>query len=229
VAGKSLRAIVEGADHLYAGRAEIANVERSVESLRGAEINSFEVTWRLARALFFLGQQSDTRDRARAFYREAVESGSWAARERPERVEGHFWLGVNLALLAQVQSPSRAVVHALQARRALRRAIALEPVYHAAGPLRVLARLQHKLPRLLGGGFAQAQANYERAIIIAGANTVTRIYFAELLLEMGAVERAVAELKFVLSAPLDPDWTFEITRDQRLARKMIKQLSEGQK
>lgn len=227
--GKSLRSIVEQADQLYAGRAEMANVQQSIELLRNAKADAFEVAWRLARALFFLGQEVQPRDRARVLYREGATAGRTGARERRERVEGHFWLGVNLALLAQVESPAKAVVHALQARRALQRAIGIDPVYHAAGPLRVLARLQHKLPQLLGGGFARARANYERAISIAGANTVSRIYFAELLLDLGAVELAMAELRVVVGVPIDPDWAFEIARDQRLAREMLRQLSGGQK
>jgi len=91
--------------------------------------------------------------------------------------------------------------------------------------LRVLARLQQRLPQLLGGGIARARKNYERAISIAPANTVTRIYFAELLLDQGEIEQAHAELQIVLNAALDPDWSFEINRDRLLAKKLMKNLT----
>ncbi len=81
------------------------------------------------------------------------------------------------------------------------------------------------MPRLLGGGLARAAANFERAISIAPNNTVTRIYFAELLFEMGAVARARAELEVVLGVPLDPDWAFEIKRDRVLAREWLRKLN----
>jgi Tfp pilus assembly protein PilF len=77
------------------------------------------------------------------------------------------------------------------------------------------------MPRLIGGGRARAQENYERAIAVAPANTVTRIYFAELLMERGENERARAELELVLSTTMDPDWVFEIERDQRRAQEML--------
>jgi predicted Zn-dependent protease len=85
----------------------------------------------------------------------------------------------------------------------------------------VLARLQHQLPRLLGGGVTEACANFERAVRIAPENTVTRIYFAQLLLGLGEKTRARSELEHVLNAPYDHDWAFEINRDQRLAKKML--------
>lgn len=217
--------VIEQADRYYAGRGDIAKVRESVELLSQTE-DCFETAWRLARALFFLGQEAHQPDVARSLHTEGVQAGQRALAHRSDRVEGHFWLGVNLALLAQLEPRMRASIHALQAKRALRRAIEIDAAYHAAGPLRVLGRLQHKLPRPLGGGFARARANFERAISLAPTNTVTRIYFAELLQETGAVDRARSELEAVLTAPADPDWAFEIARDQRVAGVMMKELAD---
>jgi hypothetical protein len=225
----SLRNIVAQADELYAARADVAKVEESIELLRAAGLARFEIAWRLSRALFFFAQEMQAPSEARKLHAEGVKAGRLAAQARSDRVEGHFWLGVNLALLAQLDSAPKALVPALQASSSLQRAIDINSAYHAAGPLRVLARLQHKLPRLLGGGAARARENFERAIAIAPANTVTRIYFAQLLLQIGAVDRARSELNIVLSAPLDPDWAFEIKRDQRLARELMKKLPRPRK
>ena len=218
----SLQPIISQADELYAGRADLAKVSRSIELLRDAKADSYEIAWRLSRALFFLGQE--TPDRALGFHRRGVKAGRHAVGLKTERVEGHFWLAVNLALLAQVAGPFSALRHALNARRSLQAAIALNRAYHGAGPLRVLARLQHKLPRWLGGGVADARANFERAIGIAPEATVTRIYFAELLVDLGEVKLAREELESVLSVPLDPDWSFEINRDRQLAKELIGKL-----
>ena len=131
---------------------------------------------------------------------------------------------MNVALLAGLERGPKAAVHALQAKSALRAAIRIDATYHAAGPLRVLARLHHKLPRLLGGSLIQARAHFERAIGIDSENTVTRIYFAELLLEAGETAQARSQLEQVLNAPLNPDWAFEIARDRRLAKEMLPNL-----
>jgi tetratricopeptide (TPR) repeat protein len=219
----SLEEITQRADALYAARAQLENVRASVELLRAAvEPYDYEVAWRLARALFFLGQEANTPEDARALHAQGVEVSARAARVRPGRVEGRFWLGVNLALSARLENPLTALPQALRARRELERAARIDSAYHGAGPLRVIGRLQHKLPRWLGGGANRARANFERAIELAPANTVTRLYFAELLIDAGAIDQARTQLEVILNAPHDPAWAFEIKRDQRLAREILR-------
>jgi hypothetical protein len=224
----SVQQIVERADEFYVGREDIQNVWTSVDLLqRGlSQVDSHGLAWRLSRAFFFLGQEEQGKATTRELHARGVDAGKRAVRAGPARVEGHFWLGVNLALLAVVEQPLSAIAIALRAKRALNRAVTIDPAYHAAGPLRALARLQHKAPRWLGGGAVRARENYERAIGIAANNTVTRIYFAELLLEIGGTESARAELEAVINTPFDPAWAFEIQRDQKIAREFLKNRSE---
>jgi uncharacterized protein (TIGR02996 family) len=212
------------ADALYAARHDTERVRSSVELLEAALSSEFdyELAWRLGRALFFLGQEAEGKAQARRQHARAVPVCEEAAQSEEERVEGHFWLGVNLALLAAHENPFAALRHIRRARRSLKRAIALDAAYHAAGPLRVLARLEAKLPALLGGGFNRARANFEKAIALAPANTVTRLYYAELLAEAGDHANARAQLQALLAAPTDPAWAFETTRDRRLAQAMLK-------
>jgi tetratricopeptide (TPR) repeat protein len=213
--------VTRRADALYAARENLDNVRACVRLLRAEDIHEYEVAWRLGRALFFLGQETQDKEEARSCHASAVSVCDPAAQSQPERVEGHFWLGVNLALLARVENSLKGLRHALGAKRSLTRAVRLDPAYHAAGPLRVLARLQHKLPRLLGGGTSRSRANFERAIQLAPANTVTRLYFAELLSEMGNTPRARDELEALLKTPPDPAWAFESARDREIARRML--------
>jgi tetratricopeptide (TPR) repeat protein len=218
----SIEELISRADALYHGRENLENVRASVrllqEAVRAAE---YEALWRLGRALFFLGQEAQDKEKARTLHARALPICERAAKMKPARVEGHFWLGVNQALLAQVENPLKALRHAVRARRSLVRAVRLDAAYHGAGPLRVLARLQHKLPRLLGGGRARARSNFERAIELEPANTVTRLYFAELLLETGDTSRVRLELEAIMSATPDNDWAFEQERDRQLARTML--------
>ncbi|MBA3805890.1 MAG: hypothetical protein H0X14_09310 [Acidobacteria bacterium] len=223
---QSISTIIERADALYAGREQIEMVRASVGQLESVAVadDDFEISWRMGRALFFLGQEEERRDRAAALHARGVEACARAARLEPHRVEGHFWLGVNLALQAQAANSLAALPLAWRARRSLERAARINPAYHAAGPLRVLARLAHKLPRLVGGGDARARAEFARAIEIAPANTVTRLYFAEMLLDAGEVARARRELETLLQAPLDAAWEFETTRDRSRAREMLERI-----
>ena len=218
-----LEELTRRADDLYDRRGQPENVRASVTLLEEAA-DDYEAAWRAGRALFFLGQEAEGEEETRAQHTRGALVSERAARLAPRRVEGHFWLGVNLALLAQTERPLKALRHALRARRSLLLATRLDPAYHAAGPLRVLARLQHKLPRLAGGGTKRARANFERAVELFPANTVTRLYFAEMLLETGDTDRARAELEALLNAPHDPSWAFESERDRKLARRMLDEM-----
>ncbi len=213
--------IRQQADALYALRPEIENVRASINLLQEAAGVDYEAAWRLGRAHFFLGQEAENGKDARTHYARGVEASTRAAELEEQRVEGHFWLGVNLALVARKENPLHALAHVLRAKKALERAAQIDAAYHAAGPLRVLARLQHKLPRILGGGHKRARSNFEQAIRLAPANTVTRIYFAELLIETGDEPEARAQLKAILDAPPAPAWMFEAERDRKLAREKL--------
>lgn len=223
---ESLERLAQEADALYAARSEdCVEFERSIELLKNAPAANYDLSWRLSRACFFLGQQTKSRDSAIETHFLGIKAGRQAIRQQGEGVEGYFWLGVNLALLAERESSFAAFRAAIRAYRALKRAINLDRTYHGAGPLRVLARLQHKLPKVLGGGTAVAEANYQAALASDPDNTVSRIYFAELLVETGRIQEAKEQLEAALRVPTNPDWSFEINRDRALATEMLAKLS----
>jgi hypothetical protein len=214
------------ADELYSNRASLDGVRASVELLHSVKrLDAYEVQWRLARAYFFLGQEAAAQDKA-AYHHHGTQAGRYAVRAYPEKVEGQFWLGVNLSLHAAVATPWRAAALALHAKRTLVRAVKLDPSCHGAGPHRVLARLLHRMPPVLGGGLARARRHYEAAVRLDPANTVTRIYFADLLRGQGELGVARAQWQAVLDAPPDPAWEFEQQRDRELARAALGTMSE---
>jgi tetratricopeptide (TPR) repeat protein len=223
---ESFSTIIERADALYARRELIENVRASLKQLESVGASAdFEISWRRGRALFFLGQEEERRSAAsRVLHARGVKAATRAVRLEPRRVEGHFWLGVNLALQAEVTNPLAALRLAWRARRSLERAVRINPAYHAAGPLRVLARLEHRLPRMVGGGHARAQTHFAKAIEIAPLNTVTRLYFAEMLFDTGDVSSAQREIETLLSALPVPGWEFETERDRSLAREMLERM-----
>ena len=185
----------------------------------------YEVQWRLARALFFLGQQASSRDAAKLLYSSGITAGERAVALNSERVEGHFWVGVNLALFAQSGGGLRAIRALRWARTELARAISISEKYHDAGPLRVLGRLEHKTPRVFGGNVKRSSELFKRALAIAPSNSVTLIYAAELALDTGERERATSLLQQVLASSIDADWEFENNRDRELARSMLDRLA----
>jgi len=224
----SLLAVVGRADELYQARAEPGSVRESVMVLSGAHGGSdrYEVQWRLARALFFLGQEAGGPDSSKQLYAAGIGAGERAVALNKDRVEGHFWVGVNLALFAEANRGVRGLRALRSARLELRRAIEIDERYHGAGPLRVLGRLLYKAPKILGGSRKRSRALLERALAIAPSNSVTLLYAAELAISSGERDRALNLLRMVIDSPFDVEWEFENHRDRKLARSLLDQIED---
>ncbi|MEK6323496.1 MAG: TRAP transporter TatT component family protein [Acidobacteriota bacterium] len=218
-----LLAAIGRADELYNQRAEPGAVREAVMILSGARggVARYEVQWRLARALFFLGQQAGSRESSRQLYSAGIAAGERAVALNSERVEGHFWVGVNLSLFAAVNRGIRGARAIRWARAELKLAAAISESYHDAGPLRVLGRLEHKAPRILGGNLKRSRELLDRALAIAPLNSVTLTYAAELAIEIGKRDAAVSLLQQVIESPIDAEWEFENKRDRELARSLL--------
>lgn len=219
-------AITGRADELYRQRAQPGAVRESVMVLSGSRIGSerYEIQWRLARALFFLGQQAKTTSEKQQLFAAGIGAGERAVALNAERVEGHFWTGVNLALFAESGGGLRGARALRWARKELKFAAKINERYHDAGPLRVLARLYHKAPRLLGGSRRQSREHFERALEIAHANSVTMIYAAEYFIDAGETGRAKSLLERIIAAQIDEEWEFENRRDKEVAKALLERL-----
>ncbi len=213
---------IKRADELYNQRSVEGAVEESLDLLIDHE--RFETEWRLARAYFFLGQEAASIKTKRQLHASGIETGQKAAQISDERVEGHFWAGVNLALFAEAVGGLKGALSLLHARKELARASEIAADYHGAGPLRVLGRLYHKAPRLLGGSLLRSRECFDRAIEIAPTNSVTLIYAAELMIDIKEPARAVALLEKIIASPVDPAWEFENRRDKARAEIMIERI-----
>ena len=226
---EDLLAAVSRADELYNNRVRSEAVRESVMILSGARggKNLYEVQWRLSRAMFFLGQQAESAREKLQLHGSAGDAGALAVSLNPARVEGHFWTGVNLALYAESARPPRGIRAILRARLELTRAAEIAEGYHGAGPLRVLARLEHKAPGILGGNRKRSRARFDRALSIAPDNSVTLLYAAELAIDDGDRTRAVDFLERIIASPPDPEWEFENARDRQSAMRLLEELRQS--
>ena len=221
-----LLAVVGRADELYHQRTEPGSVRESVMVLSGAlgGADRYEVQWRLARALFFLGQEAGAPDSSRQLYAAGIGAGERAVELNKDRVQGHFWVGVNLALFAEASGGIRGIRALRRARAELLRAVEIDERYHGAGPLRVLGRLHHRAPRILGGNRKRSRELLDRALAIAPSNSVTLVYTAELAISSGERDRALDLLRLVIDTPIDREWEFENRRDRQRARTLLEQI-----
>ena len=188
------------------------------------KMRGFEAHWRLARAYHFAAMQkleNGEGETAKIALRRGWENAKWAYSLEPKRVEGHFWMavcGIERARLCGKTSTAWAL---WGAKRQLRIALSLDEAFHFAGSHRVLGRIFHLAPRVLGGNDEKAEEHFRRALEIAD-NSTTRLYFGELLLSRGEWREANAQFEAIITAPRDDDWVWEQARDRALARVHLK-------
>lgn len=221
-----LIAVFGRADSLYARRGEPGAVKESIDLLTDCDSRGekYEAQWRISRAHFFLGQETARNPEKYQLHQEGIRAGLRAKAINEDRVEGRFWLGVNLALFAECAGGIKAAGAILSAKRELHQAAKISPEYHDAGPLRVLGRIYHKAPWFIGGSHAKSRACFERALALAGSNSVTLIYAAEFEMDAGKKDRAIELLERVIALPPEGDWEFEKRRDTEIARLWLERL-----
>lgn len=194
------------------------------ESLLPAAGNQrLTVLTRLARAGFMVGDLAEQGQR-RLYYEQGRQFAQSILQEYPDNVAGHYWLGMNLAGLADVNR--------LQGRRllpqilaALERSAAIDPSYDQAGAYRVLGRIYYEAPGrpFSVGDIDKSLGLLRQATALAPANSTNRLYLAEVLLKIGQKDQAREELKKVLSATQNADGPRGLAADRQKAQELLNQ------
>jgi tetratricopeptide (TPR) repeat protein len=185
-----------------------------------ADPGNFDAAWKLARADYWLGGHVPERER-RAIYEQGIDAGRKAAAAHPDRPEGHFWIGANMGALAESFGLRQGVKYRAQIKSELETARRLDAQYLKGSADRALGRWYFKVPRLFGGSAKLAEAHLRTSLTYNPASTASHFFLAELLLDQGRTPEARAELKSVLDAPLDPDWTPEDREFKDKARALL--------
>lgn len=176
--------------------------------------------WRAARAHHFRAMQAGENGDSRTvlkFFEKGRLAAQKALRAEPENVGALFWVASCGLEAARERSPLATLWILPTARRRLEKAAELDAAFHYAGPLRVLGRIAHKTPPLLGGDIDEALYLYERALKLAPSHPTTSLYRAEALVDARRPADARVVLEKILAAPTLSDWVWEQERDRRRA------------
>ena len=211
-------------DELWLNRhATVSRMESEVDRCVLSGIESYDFFWRHARLEYFLALQAEETDpaaHARHLFAADIQAQK-ALKLEPNRVEGLFWAGIACIEAARVRGSLAAATAIKSARHNLQRAAELDEKFHEAGPYRVLGRIAHRAPRLLGGDLKLAQELYKRSLDIAYDNPTTLLYLAEAQRDAGDEATARRTLLRVLEGPVQTHWQWEQERDRRRARLLL--------
>lgn len=210
-------------DALYARRDDLARARESAaiwQSRLQQNPRDFEAAWKLARARYWLGGHAPEGER-----KALLESGIAAARAalaaEPNRPEGHFWVAANMGALAESFGLRQGLKYRGAIKDELLTVLRLDPAFQQGSADRALGRWYYKVPGLFGGSNRRSEEHLRRSLTYGPNSTVSHYFLAETLLDEGRKDDARAELRKVLDAPLDPDWTPEDREFKQKAQRLI--------
>ena len=213
-------------DALYANRhlTENLNVLQNelLRQIKPGTPDNYGWLWRAARLSHFNAMLAgDSPDLARALFAGGAEQARSAAKLEGDRVEAAFWEATCALEAARLGGKVVAGLALGKAQKQLNRAAQIDERYHFAGPLRVLGRVTHLKPLVLGGNLDYALAFFERALQISPDNSTTLLYYADALIADNQPAKARSTLKRIIAADALEDWIWESERDRELARVMM--------
>ncbi len=221
---KDLRQLIEDADSIYYRRKNVIEVIFSINKLMKAlslDSESYEAIHRLSRNYYMKGNLiTRTSEQKRAFN----QGISWAKRAVElidTRVEGHYWLAVNLSKWGDVNGIFRGAVILKRTFQALDKVIELDDQYSGGGGYRILGRIKYRLPTIIGGDIDESIELLEKARAIEPRNPDTLLFLAETYIGAEKLEEAKAVLEDLMTMDPHHHWRFETEHDRKLAEDLI--------
>lgn len=218
-------------DELWLQRHDLQALDALDAALHSHEYlpDIYELSWRRARLLHFRAMkaaQENSESLAIQFYAQGAREAQKALDERAYGVEANFWRAVN-GLEAGRRNGAMAAVFALsRATKQLERAAHQDETFHFGGPARVLGRVTHLKPMILGGNLDNAISFLRRARQIAPHNSTTLLYLAEALWADRQPRDAKDILREIIAAPRDESWVWEQNRDKKAAQQLLEKWEE---
>jgi tetratricopeptide (TPR) repeat protein len=183
----------------------------------------------LSRTCFVLGQLAP-KQQSMSYYRQGQSYAETLMREAPDRVEGHYWLAMNLC--GQADEGGKLLGHKLLPliMEELKRALALDESYDQAGAHRVLGRIFYEAPGwpLSVGDMEKSLQHLKAAVRLSPATSTNHLYLAQTLLRLNEAMPARQELDQVLKSSRGAVKPQDLEEDRQEARRLLAEMEGGE-
>jgi tetratricopeptide (TPR) repeat protein len=218
--------VLANADAQYAQRDQPGYAQKAVDEYTRAlslDPKSYEAAWKLSKAYWYLGNHS-AKDEKEALFQKGIDAGKQAISIAPDRCEGHLWLGVNYGLYGEAKGKLKALGLVDSIKDEMKKAMEIQENCECGGPQRVLGRVYSKAPWFKGGSKSKAIESLNESLKLCPNDTQTRMFLADIYIDQGKKDLAIAQLRTILTVEPDPGWIPENKENKMLAEKMLAQL-----
>lgn len=214
---------LDRAAELYAQRSEPGRAEDAVKlydqafkAKPGVEAGSGLTT-----ALYWVAQHQSGKEARKKLHQEGLAVARTLIEAFPDNPAGYYWRGVHNVRLLKITEDTDLIK---PVKSDMAKVEKMAPGYLQGGPARVLGRLYHQLPWIVGGSNSKAEKYLTQAVGQGPAFYLQHLYLAELYLDEGEPAKAKTLIDRVLSGkpaagfePEDKEWK---TRAKKLAAKL---------
>ncbi len=156
----------------------------------------------LGRALYLLGEREKNRSQKLDYLGRSLSASKAALKENPSDAVSLYWKAMALLQEADVVGGLKALSDVREALRDLKTVSGAAPEYDEAGAYRSRGKVLIEAPAWsLIGDKKRGLELLVKAVNIAPANLVNRLYLAQAYIKNGMKANAATELQYVLSAP----------------------------
>ncbi len=223
--GDAVEDLLKQGDELYAQRQDPGLAQQALARFREAVSlapDRFETLVRNAQAAYYVGDLAGGNAEKKKLFQEGMDLGKRLIALHPERVEGHYWLGVHTGSYGEARGVLKSLFLKNDIIRAMERSIAIDGAYEQGGAYCVLGRLYYKVPGLFGGSKKRSRQYLETCRRIAPKSSVCLLFLAETYWALDEEEAAIRVLEELLAMEPDPLWVPETAKDKTEGEKLLK-------
>jgi len=217
--------LIAQGDALYAQRQDPKLAAQSLAKYQEALAHapdSFEALIKNVQAMYYIGDNSGSNAEKLKIFKQAMEMCNKAVALRPDRVEGHYWLGVHTGSYGEARGVLKSLFLKNDIIRAMNKAIAIDGAYENGGAYCVLGRLYFKVPGLFGGSNKKSRQYLEKCRQVAPKSSINLVFLAETYWALDEEELAIKTLEDLEAMDPDPLWIPETEKDKKEGARLLK-------
>jgi len=223
--GQDAKELIAQADALYAEMKDMATAQEALNKYMAAALKAddkHEVYWKISRMHYYIGSHTESNKDKKTIFSQGIYYAKKAVESKPDRPDGYYWLGVVDGVYGEARGVLKSLFLVDDIKEAMNKVIEIDRSYEDGGPDRVLGRVYFKLPGFAGGDKKKSLEHLLKSKEFGPNDPVTRIYLADTYLELKEVDKARAELEFVLNLPSNSRWISGVDEYKAQAQEMLK-------
>lgn len=217
--------LISQADKLYVEMKDMETAQEALDNYRAAlqeAEDKYGAYWKMSRIHYYIGSHTEGKKEKQTIFSQGIYYAKKAIVLEPEKPDGYYWLGVNYGVYGEARGVMKSLFLVDDIKEAMNKVIELDRSYEDGGPDRVLGRVYFKVPGIAGGSKKKSLEHLLKSKEIGPQDPLTRVYLADTYLALKEVERAQAELDYVLSLEDDPCWVAGMKDTKEQARELLK-------